>query len=54
MRVHGWLGLILDPNVAVYVDDVYLPRAINGMTDLTGIAEFMTQPQPAILTGKVS
>ena len=38
---------IFDPNVAVYVDDVYLPRAINGMTDLTDIerVEVLRGPQ---------
>jgi hypothetical protein len=28
---------IFDPNVAQYVDDIYLPRTINGMTDLTDL-----------------
>ncbi len=38
---------IFDPNVAVYVDDVYLPRAINGLTDLTDIqrVELLRGPQ---------
>jgi iron complex outermembrane receptor protein len=38
---------IFDPNVAVYVDDVYLPRAINGMTDLSDIqrVEVLRGPQ---------
>jgi len=38
---------IFDPNVAQYVDDVYLPRAINGMTDLTDIerVEVLRGPQ---------
>jgi iron complex outermembrane recepter protein len=38
---------IFDPNVAQYVDDVYLPRAINGMTDLTDIerVELLRGPQ---------
>jgi iron complex outermembrane receptor protein len=38
---------IFDPNVAVYIDDVYLPRAINGMTDLTDIerVELLRGPQ---------
>jgi len=38
---------IFDPNVAQYVDDVYLPRAINGMTDLTDIerVEILRGPQ---------
>lgn len=38
---------IFDPNVAVYVDDVYLPRAINGMTDLTDVerVELLRGPQ---------
>ncbi len=38
---------IFDPNVAVYVDDVYLPRAINGLTDLTDIqrVEILRGPQ---------
>ena len=38
---------IFDPNVAQYVDDIYLPRAINGMTDLTDIerVEILRGPQ---------
>ncbi|MBV9510268.1 MAG: TonB-dependent receptor [Caulobacteraceae bacterium] len=38
---------IFDPTVAQYVDDVYLPRAINGMTDLTDIerVEVLRGPQ---------
>ena len=38
---------IFDPNVAQYVDDIYLPRAINGMTDLTDIerVEVLRGPQ---------
>jgi iron complex outermembrane recepter protein len=28
---------IFDPNVAQYVDDIYLPRTINGMSDLTDL-----------------
>lgn len=38
---------IFDPSVAVYVDDVYLPRAINGMTDLTDLerVEILRGPQ---------
>jgi iron complex outermembrane receptor protein len=38
---------IFDPSVAQYVDDVYLPRAINGMTDLTDIerVEVLRGPQ---------
>ena len=38
---------IFDPNIAQYVDDVYLPRAINGMTDLTDIerVEVLRGPQ---------
>ena len=38
---------IFDPSVAVYVDDTYLPRAINGMTDLTDIerVELLRGPQ---------
>lgn len=38
---------IFDPNVAQYVDDIYLPRAINGMTDLTDIerVELLRGPQ---------
>ncbi|WP_068084626.1 TonB-dependent receptor [Novosphingobium rosa] len=38
---------IFDPSVAVYLDDTYLPRAINGMTDLTDIerVELLRGPQ---------
>ncbi|HWU02416.1 MAG TPA: TonB-dependent receptor, partial [Novosphingobium sp.] len=38
---------IFDPAVAVYIDDTYLPRAINGMTDLTDIerVELLRGPQ---------
>ena len=38
---------IFDPNIAQYVDDVYLPRAINGMTDLTDVerVEILRGPQ---------
>ena len=38
---------IFDPNIAQYVDDVYLPRAINGLTDLTDIerVEILRGPQ---------
>jgi iron complex outermembrane receptor protein len=38
---------IFDPSVAVYIDDTYLPRAINGMTDLTDIerVELLRGPQ---------
>ena len=38
---------IFDPNVAQYVDDVYLPRAINGLTDLSNIerVEVLRGPQ---------
>ena len=38
---------IFDPNIAQYVDDIYLPRAINGMTDLTDIerVEVLRGPQ---------
>lgn len=38
---------IFDPAVAVYIDDTYLPRAINGMTDLTDIerVEMLRGPQ---------
>ncbi len=38
---------IFDPNVAQYVDDVYLPRAINGMTDLSDVerVEVLRGPQ---------
>lgn len=38
---------IFDPNIAQYVDEVYLPRAINGMTDLTDLerVEVLRGPQ---------
>jgi iron complex outermembrane receptor protein len=38
---------IFDPNVAQYVDDVYLPRAINGMSDLSDVerVEVLRGPQ---------
>jgi len=38
---------IFDPSIAQYVDDVYLPRAINGMTDLTDLerVEIIRGPQ---------
>jgi len=38
---------IFDPNVAQYVDDVYLPRAINGLADLADIerVEVLRGPQ---------
>ena len=38
---------IFDPNVAQYVDDVYMPRAINGLTDLSNIerVEVLRGPQ---------
>jgi iron complex outermembrane receptor protein len=38
---------IFDPNIAQYVDDVYLPRAINGMPDLTDLerVEVLRGPQ---------
>lgn len=38
---------IFDPNVAQYVDDVYLPRTINGLTDLTDLEriEVLRGPQ---------
>jgi iron complex outermembrane receptor protein len=38
---------IFDPNVAQYVDDVYLPRAINGMSDLADVerVEVLRGPQ---------
>jgi iron complex outermembrane receptor protein len=38
---------IFDPNVAQYLDDVYLPRAINGMADLADIerVEVLRGPQ---------
>lgn len=38
---------IFDPNVGQYLDDVYLPRAINGMADLTDLerVEILRGPQ---------
>jgi iron complex outermembrane receptor protein len=38
---------IFDPNVAQYVDDVYLPRAINGLSDLSDVerVEVLRGPQ---------
>jgi iron complex outermembrane recepter protein len=38
---------IFDPTVGVYLDDVYLPRAINGMSDLTDVerVEVLRGPQ---------
>jgi iron complex outermembrane recepter protein len=38
---------IFDPNIAQYLDDVYLPRAINGMSDLTDLerVEILRGPQ---------
>jgi len=38
---------IFDPNIGQYLDDVYLPRAINGMSDLTDIerVEILRGPQ---------
>jgi len=38
---------IFDPAIAQYVDDVYLPRAINGLSDLTDIerVEVLRGPQ---------
>lgn len=38
---------IFDPTVGVYIDDVYLPRAINGMADLTDVerVEVLRGPQ---------
>jgi len=38
---------IFDPNVAQYLDDVYLPRAINGMADLADVerVEVLRGPQ---------
>jgi iron complex outermembrane receptor protein len=38
---------IFDPAIAQYVDDVYLPRAINGLSDLTDIerVEILRGPQ---------
>jgi iron complex outermembrane receptor protein len=38
---------IFDPNVAQYIDDVYLPRAINGLADLADIerVEVLRGPQ---------
>lgn len=38
---------IFDPNIGQYLDDVYLPRAINGMSDLTDLerVEILRGPQ---------
>jgi iron complex outermembrane receptor protein len=38
---------IFDPNIAQYIDDVYLPRAINGLSDLTDLerVEILRGPQ---------
>ena len=38
---------IFDPNIGQYLDDVYLPRAINGMADLTDLerVEILRGPQ---------
>ncbi len=38
---------IFDPNVAQYLDDVYLPRAINGLSDLSDVerVEVLRGPQ---------
>jgi len=38
---------IFDPNIGQYLDDVYLPRAINGMPDLTDLerVEILRGPQ---------
>ena len=38
---------IFDPDIAQYVDDVYLPRAINGLADLTDLerVEILRGPQ---------
>jgi len=38
---------IFDPNVGQYLDDVYLPRAINGLGDLTDLerVEVLRGPQ---------
>jgi iron complex outermembrane receptor protein len=38
---------ILDPNVAQYLDDIYLPRTINGLSDLTDLdrIEVLRGPQ---------
>lgn len=38
---------IFDPTVGVYLDDVYLPRAINGLSDLTDVerVEVLRGPQ---------
>jgi len=38
---------IFDPNIGQYVDDVYLPRAINGLSDLTDLqqVEVLRGPQ---------
>ena len=47
IRGIGNIDPIFDPNVGQYLDDVYLPRAINGLGDLTDLArvEVLRGPQ---------
>ncbi len=47
IRGIGDIDPIFDPNIGQYLDDVYLPRAINGMADLTDLqrVEILRGPQ---------